>query len=73
MNSVTKEKTITLNLTSREAQAILSAARTFYEDDIKPAKTKNQLAFFWRLIYKDFEKGINKAGEQYDKQISKGE
>ncbi len=63
-----EDKTITLNLKLREAQAIISAARTFYEDDIKPAKTKNQLAFFWRLIFKDFEKGIKEAGKQYDKQ-----
>ena len=63
-----EDKTITLNLKLREAQAIISAARTFYEDDIKPAKTKNQLAVFWRLIFKDFEKGIKEAGKQYDKQ-----
>tara|TARA_R110002012_G_scaffold83404_2_gene209949 strand:- start:1389 stop:1610 length:222 start_codon:yes stop_codon:yes gene_type:complete len=73
MNSVTKEKTITLNLTLREAQAILSASQTFFAEQVKPLKEKNRLSSFWILLYKDYEKGINKAGEQYDKQISKGE
>ena len=64
-----ENKTITLSLTLRETQAILSASQTFFAEQLEPLKEKNQLAFFWRLIYKDLVNGINKAGEQYDKQI----
>ena len=60
---------ITLKLTQKEAQAILSAAETFFEDNIKKAKEKDSLAVFWRILFKDFEKGIKKASQQYDKKI----
>jgi len=69
MNDKTKEKTITLNLTLKEAQAVLSASTTFYEEQVKPLKEKNQLSTFWRLLYKDYVNGIKKAGKQYDTQI----
>lgn len=70
---MTKEKTITFNITQTEAQALLSASMTFFETQVKPLKEKNQLSSFWVILYKDYEKGIKKAGEQYNKQISKGE
>lgn len=60
---------ITLKLKQKEAQAILSAAETFFEDNIKKAKAVDNLAVFWRILFNDFEKGIRKAGQQYDKQI----
>ena len=60
---------ITLKLKQKEAQAILSAAQTFFENNIKKAKAEDNLAVFWTILFKDFEKGIKKAGQQYDKQI----
>tara|TARA_Y100000310_G_scaffold282733_1_gene304189 strand:- start:46 stop:237 length:192 start_codon:yes stop_codon:yes gene_type:complete len=62
---------ITLKLTQKEAQAILSAAETFFEDNIKKAKEKDSLAVFWRILFKDFQTGIKKAGKQYDEQVKK--
>jgi hypothetical protein len=64
---------ITLKLKQKEAQAILSAAETFFEDNIKKAKAEDNLAVFWRILFKDFEKGIKKASQQYDKQIEERE
>ena len=64
----TKEKTITFNITQKEAQALLSASITFFEEQVKPLKEKNQLSGFWILLYKDYVKGIKKAEEQYEKQ-----
>jgi hypothetical protein len=60
---------ITLKLKQKEAQALLSAAKTFFEDNIKKSKKEDNLAVFWRILFNDFEKGIRKAGQQYDKQI----
>ena len=62
---------ITLKLTQKEAQAILSAAETFFEDNIKKAKAEDTLAVFWRILFKDFQAGIKKAGKQYDEQVKK--
>jgi len=62
---------ITLKLTQKEAQAILSAAGTFFEDNIKKAKEKDSLAVFWRILFNDFQAGIKKAGKQYDEQVKK--
>ena len=61
---------ITLKLSQKEAQAILSGAETFFESDIKKAKTENRLAVFWLILFKHFKSGIKKAGNQYDKQIN---
>ena len=36
----TKEKTITFNITQKEAQALLSASITFFEEQVKPLKEK---------------------------------
>ena len=71
LNKKTKqgESMITLKLKQKEAQAILSAAETFFQDNIKKAKAEDNLAVFWRILFNDFEKGIRKAGQQYDKQI----
>ena len=52
---------ITLKLTQKEAQAILSAAETFFEDNIKKAKEKDSLAVFLRILFNDFQAGIKKA------------
>ena len=60
---------ITLKLTQKEAQAILSAAETFFEYNIKKAKDENQLAVFWKILFKDCQSGIKKAGKQYDEQV----
>ena len=64
----TKEKTITFNITQKEAQALLSASITFFEEQVKPLKEKNRLSSFWVLLYKDYVNGIKKAEEQYRKQ-----
>jgi hypothetical protein len=69
MNDKTEDQTITLNLKLREAQAIISASTTFYEEQVKPLKEKNQLSSFWILLYKDYVNGIKKVGKQYDTQI----
>ena len=63
---------ITLKLTEKEAQAILSGAETFFETDIKKHKEENRLATFWLILFKHYKSGIKKAGSQYDKQITKG-
>lgn len=62
---------IILKLKQKEAQAILSGAETFFEElkQIDKLGKKGNMAVFWRILFKDFEKGIKKAGEQYDKQI----
>ena len=70
MKESKKERTINmiiLNLEQKEAQAILSGAETFFAE-LKQMK-QTDMAIFWRILFKDFEKGIKKAGEQYDKQI----
>ena len=64
----TKEKTITFNITQKEAQALLSASITFFEEQVKPLKEKKRLSSFWVLLYKDYVNGIKKAEEQYRKQ-----
>ena len=64
----TKEKTITFNITQKEAQALLSASITFFEEQVKPLKEKNRLSSFWVLLYKDYVNGIKKAEEQYRNQ-----
>ena len=43
---------ITLKLTQKEAQAILSGAETFFESDIKKNKEENRLATFWLILFK---------------------
>ena len=58
---------ITLKLKQKEAQAILSGAETFFTE-LKQMK-QTDIAIFWRILFKDFEKGIKKAGQQYNKQI----
>ena len=62
---------ITLKLKQKEAQAILSGAETFFSEleKIDRLGKKGNMAVFWRILFKDFKKGIKKAGEQYDKQI----
>ena len=64
----TKEKTITFNITQKEAQALLSASITFFEEQVTPLKEKKRLSSFWVLLYKDYVNGIKKAEEQYRKQ-----
>ena len=59
---------ITLKLKEKEAQAILSGAETFFAE-LKEVEKHGHLAVFWRILFKDFEKGIKKASQQYDKQI----
>ena len=64
---------ITLKLTQKEAQAILSGAETFFESDIKKHKEEeNRLATFWLILFKHYKSGIKQAGSQYDKQIKEG-
>ena len=62
---------ITLKLKQKEAQAILSGAETFFAElkKIDELEERGNMAVFWRILFKDFEKGIKKAGQQYDKQI----
>ncbi len=62
---------ITLKLKQKEAQAILSGAETFFTElqQIDKLGVNGNMAIFWRILFKDFEKGIKKAGQQYDKQI----
>lgn len=70
MKESKKERTVNmiiLNLEQKEAQAILSGAETFFVE-LKQMK-QTDMAIFWRILFKDFEKGIKKAGQQYDKQI----
>jgi len=59
---------ITLKLKQKEAQAILSGAETFFAE-LREVEKYNHLAVFWRILFKDFEKGLKKASKQYDKQI----
>ena len=62
---------ITLKLKQKEAQAILSGAETFFTElkQIDKLGKKGNMSVFWRILFEDFEKGIKKAGQQYDKQI----
>ena len=61
---------ITLKLTQKEAQAILSGAETFFENDVKKAKAEDTLSVFWRILFNSLQAGIKKAGNQYNKQIN---
>ena len=62
---------IIIKLSQKEAQAILSASETFFVHHIKKAKENNDLAVFWRILYKHLETGLKKAGKQYDDYITK--
>ena len=37
--------------------------------EYKKAKDENQLAVFWKILFKDCQSGIKKAGKQYDEQV----
>jgi len=59
---------VTIKLNQKEAQAILSGAETFFAE-LKEVEKYGHLAIFWKILFKDYEKGIKKAGKQYDKQV----
>lgn len=59
---------ITLKLSQKEAQAILSGAETFFEE-LKEVDKHGHMAVFWKLLFVHFEKGLKKANKQYDNQI----
>lgn len=59
---------ITLKLSQKEAQAILSGAATFFQE-LKEVNKHGHMGVFWKILYSDFEKGLKKANKQYDNQI----
>ena len=62
------KKTITLKLSKRQFQAILSAAGTWLgEIDEYKSKHNGRCNTFWMIMYDDLKKGLDKGVKQYDK------
>ncbi len=62
------KKTITLKLTQRQFQAILSAAGTWLgEIDEYKSKHNGRCNTFWMIMYDDLKEGLDKGVKQYDK------
>tara|TARA_R100001460_G_scaffold4718_2_gene13192 strand:- start:316 stop:525 length:210 start_codon:yes stop_codon:yes gene_type:complete len=66
------KKTITLKLSKRQVQAVISAAGTWLgEIDEYKSKHNGRCNTFWMIMYDDLKSGIKKAETQYNKLISK--
>jgi hypothetical protein len=58
-----------INLTQKEIQAILCAVHNQL-DDLNELKTQNKLSVGWKIMFDDFNKGIEKLKKQYLEQIA---
>ena len=66
------KKTITLKLSKRQVQAVISAAGTWLgEIDEYKSKHNGRCNTFWMIMYNDLKSGVKKAETQYNKLISK--
>jgi|TARA_A100001388_G_scaffold264120_1_gene235109 hypothetical protein len=66
------KKTITLKLSKRQVQAVISAAGTWLgEIDEYKSKHNGRCNTFWMIMYDDLKSGVKKAETQYNKLISK--
>jgi len=64
------QKLITIVLSVREAYAILSASKNFKEK-LKKIKDDGDLGVGWHLIWDDWERGQERAYDQYLNQLDK--
>ena len=66
------KKTITLKLSKRQVQAVLSAAGTWLgEIDEYKSKHDGRCNPFWMIMYNDLKSGVKEGEIQYNKLISK--
>ena len=66
------KKTITLKLSKRQVQAVVSAAGTWLgEIDEYKSKHNGRCNTYWMIMYDDLKSGVKKAETQYNKLISK--
>ena len=63
-----KGKTMKINLTQKEAQALLLSANEML-DEVSKLDAEHRLSVGWRIMLKDFKSGIIKLHTQYFKQL----
>ena len=61
---------ITLKLTQKEAQAIVSACVNYFEE-IDKLYSEKKLSTYWNILYDDFKFGKEKILQQYKDQLKK--
>ena len=61
---------ITLKLTQKEAQAIVSACVNYFEE-IDKLYSEKKLSTYWNILYNDFKFGKEKILQQYKDQLKK--
>jgi hypothetical protein len=66
------KKTITLKLSKRQVQAVVSAAGTWLgEIDEYKSKHNGRCNTYWMIMYDDLKSGVKKVEAQYNKIVSK--
>lgn len=60
-----------INLTQKEAQALLMASYGKFED-LADLKLKDNLSVEWKLMYNHLQTALSKSKSQYFKQLKKG-
>ena len=63
-----KGKTMKINLTQKEAQALLMSANEML-DEVSKLDEEHKLSVGWRIMLEDFKSGIIKLHTQYFKQL----
>ena len=58
-----------INLTQQETMTLLACAYNQL-DDLNALKSKNKLSIGWKIMFDDFNKGIEKLKKQYLEQIA---
>ena len=59
---------ITLKLTQKEAQAIVSACVNYFEE-IDKLYSEKKLSTYWQILFDDFKVGKEKIIQQYKDQL----
>lgn len=60
-----------INLTQKEAQAILCAVHNQLDDLNEIREKDGRLNTGWEIMFKDFKNGIDKLRKQYAEQLDK--
>lgn len=61
-----------INLTQKETQAILCAVNNQL-DDLNELKSRDRLSVGWKILFDDFQSGIQKLEKQYFNQLKEDE